>query len=160
MKKESTVSAVWPLAENLAESLGLSLWDVRFVKEGANYILRLFIDKEGGVALEDCEAMSRAIDKPLDELDPIEQAYTLEVSSPGLERELSRPEHFVKLKGETIVIKLYKAVDNNREIMGVLEDVTAEGIGIVTKEGLRRIPEKEAASVRQYYDFGGTRENE
>ena len=91
-KGGNTVSKVAALAKPIAEELGLSLWDVRFVKEGAQYYLRIFIDKEGGVSVDDCERMSRAIDKPLDELDPIEQSYILEVCSPGIERELSRPD--------------------------------------------------------------------
>ena len=90
-EKGNTVAAVWQIAQPIAESLGLELWDVRFVKEGADWFLRIFIDKEDGVSIDDCEAMSRAIDKPLDDADPISQSYCLEVSSPGVERELVRP---------------------------------------------------------------------
>ena len=78
-KGGNTVAQVWELAKPLAEELGLTLWDVRFVKEGAQWYLRIFIDKEDGVGIDDCVAMSHAIDKPLDELDPISQAYCLEV---------------------------------------------------------------------------------
>ena len=80
-KGGNTVAQVWELAKPLAEELGLTLWDVRFVKEGAQWYLRIFIDKEDGVGIDDCVAMSHAIDKPLDELDPIHQAYCLEVCS-------------------------------------------------------------------------------
>lgn len=78
----------------IIERLGLSLWDVRFVKEGAEYYLRVFIDSENGITIEDCENVSRAIDEPLDIADPISQSYCLEVSSPGVERELRTDEHF------------------------------------------------------------------
>ena len=85
-KKPSTVQIVTDLVSPFAEALGLSLWDVRYEKEGAGWYLRIFIDKPGGVNIDDCEALSRAVDAPLDEADPIPESYTLEVSSPGIER--------------------------------------------------------------------------
>ena len=90
----NTVAVCTRLARPVAEELGLQLWDVRFVKEGADWYLRFFIDREGGVTINDCEEMSRRLDKLLDEADPIACSYCLEVSSPGVERELIRPEHF------------------------------------------------------------------
>ena len=93
-KGGNTVALVRRLAEPIARDLGLMLWDVRFVKEGADWFLRIFIDKPEGIGIEDCEAMSRAINGPLDELDPVEQSYCLEVCSPGMNRELTRDEHF------------------------------------------------------------------
>ena len=87
-KKTNTVEAVTELVKPIIEQMGLILWDVRFVKEGAGWYLRIFIDKDSGVTIEDCENVTRAVDKPLDDLDPIEQNYCLEVSSPGIEREL------------------------------------------------------------------------
>ena len=119
-EKKNTVSAVWDIAQPIAESLGLILWDVRFQKEGANWYLRIFIDKEGGVDIEDCVAMSHAIEEPLDEADPIEQSYNLQVSSPGLERDLVRDEHFRRFIGEKIMLKLPRAVDGQKEFHGVL----------------------------------------
>ena len=86
--KKSTVEVVYELAKPIADSLGLNIWDIRFLKEGAGWYLRIFIDKPEGVTIEDCENMSRAIDEPLDKADPIDQNYCLEVCSPGLEREL------------------------------------------------------------------------
>lgn len=77
-----TVNAVWDIARPIAEKLGLELWDVRFEKEGADWFLRVFIDKDGGVSIDDCVDMSHALDKPLDDADPIEQSYCLEVCSP------------------------------------------------------------------------------
>ena len=108
----NVVAMVWPLAEKIVKQLGLELWDVRFVKEGSGFYLRIFIDSENGVTIEDCEATSRALDAPLDELDPIAQNYCLEVCSPGLERELVRDEHFKKCKEQ---------VQHNHWLRGILK---------------------------------------
>ena len=94
MSKSSIIAKVWDLAEPVARELGLSLWDVRFEKEGASYFLRILIDKEGGVDINSCEAMSRKIDPLLDEADPIPQSYYLEVWSAGMDRTLERDFHF------------------------------------------------------------------
>ena len=107
-KGGSTVAAVTAIAQPIAERLGLRLWDVRFVKEGADWFLRVFIDKDGGVGIDDCVAMSHALDKPLDEADPIEQSYCLEVSSPGTDRELTRPAHFEACLGERVRARLIR----------------------------------------------------
>lgn len=120
-KGGNTVAQVWELAKPLAEELGLTLWDVRFVKEGAQWYLRIFIDKEDGVGIDDCVAMSHAIDKPLDELDPIHQAYCLEVCSPGIDRELVRPEHFEAFMGVPVRVRLIRPMeDGTREFLGLL----------------------------------------
>ena len=120
-KKGNTVAGIWQLAEPIAKELQLDLWDVRFLKEGAEWYLRIFIDKPNGVTIEDCEAMSRAIDKPLDDLNTIEQSYCLEVCSPGLERELVRPEHFEKFEGWPVKIRLIRPLESGeKEIGGVL----------------------------------------
>ncbi len=102
-------------------SCGVSLWDVRFVKEGASHYLRVFIDKAEGVSIDDCTDVSHAIDPIIDELDPIDTPYYLEVCSPGIERELSRDEHFVAMLGKPVKIKLFKALDGNKELNGILE---------------------------------------
>ena len=120
-KGGNTVQFVWELVEPYAKELGLEIWDVRFVKEGASWYLRIFIDKEGGIEIDDCVNMSHAIEKPLDELDPIEQSYNLQVSSPGIERDLVRDEHFVGYVGEKIMLKLPRAVDGLKEFHGILE---------------------------------------
>ena len=90
---------VWALAKPVVEEAGCTLWDVEYVREAGSWYLRVFIDKEGGVDITDCEKVSRAINTPLDELDPIENAYCLEVCSPGIERELVRDEHFIQFIG-------------------------------------------------------------
>ena len=152
-KGGNTVAAVWEIAEPIAEELGLVIWDIRFVKEGTDWFLRIFIDKDGGVGITDCENMSRAIDKPLDEADPIEQSYCLEVSSPGLERELTRESHFEVCKGEKIKVKMIRAIDGVREFSGVLE--SSEGMSIVLRldDGSAMNIEKKETSYIKLDDF-------
>jgi ribosome maturation factor RimP len=117
-----TVAKVWELCEPIVTGLGLSVWDVRYVKEGAQWYLRIFIDKPGGVDINDCENVSRAVNDPLDELDPIENAYCLEVCSPGIERELVRDEHFAQYIGADVLVKLRQPVEGlGREFDGVLK---------------------------------------
>lgn len=121
-KKSNTVDIVWQLAKPIAESLGLDIWDVRFLKEGSDWFLRIFIEKDDGVTIEDCEKLSRAIDQPLDELNPIDTPYCLEVCSPGLERELIRQEHFESFIGSSVIVKTIRPLENiGREFVGILE---------------------------------------
>ncbi|MBQ4244786.1 MAG: ribosome maturation factor RimP [Clostridia bacterium] len=152
-KGGNTVETVRQIAEPIAESLGLELWDVRFVKEGVSWYLRIFIDKEGGVGIEDCENMSRAIDAPLDEADPIEQSYCLEVSSPGLERELVRDAHFEKYKGEKIKVKFIRPQNGKREYGGILEDYDGRNITLRLENGEGLCFEKKEASYIKLDDF-------
>ena len=147
-KKGNTESIVRALTEPVAQSLGLSLWDVRFQKEGANWYLRITIDKPGGVFIEDCEAMSRAIDPILDEADPIDQAYFLEVSSPGLGRALTRPEHFEALMGQEVRVHTVRPVDGRRDFTGVLADYADGAVTIETASGTRRFEKGDAGSVK------------
>ncbi len=143
-----TVSAVNALAEPIARELGLSIWDVRYVKEGASWYLRIFIDKEGGVSINDCENMSRAIDKPLDELDPIDQSYFLEVCSPGIERELTRPEHFEKMAGREVCVSFFRAIDGQKEVIADLVALRDGNIVLADLDGTEfEIPRKEVSSV-------------
>ena len=126
-KGGNTVAAVWDIAEPTAEQLGLSIWDIRFVKEGADWFLRIFIDKDGGVGITDCENMSRAIDKPLDEADPVDRQYNLQVSSPGIERKLTRDFHFDYAMDEKVILRLIRPYENQREFKGVLIDYSETG---------------------------------
>lgn len=152
-KGGNTVAAVWQIAEPIAKSLGLELWNVRFVKEGVSWYLRIFIDKEGGVGIEDCENMSRAIDAPLDEADPIEQSYCLEVSSPGIERELVRDEHFIRYRGEKVIVKLIRPYNGKREFKGVLEEFDGKNITVRLENGEGLCFEKKEASYIKLDDF-------
>ncbi len=135
-KGGNTVAEVSALVEPIISELGLSLWDVRYVKEGAVWYLRIFIDKEQGVTIEDCEKVTRAIDEPLDKLDPIEESYTLEVSSPGIERELVRNEHFEKFLGAPVMLKLHRPDENGeKEFKGTLVSNDKESVGVILENG-------------------------
>lgn len=152
--KKNTTAAVWEFAQPVAESLGLSLWDVTFTKEGASWYLRIYIDKAGGVSIDDCAGMTRAVDGPLDAADPIEQSYYLEVCSPGVERELRRDEHFQRYIGSPVILKTIRAVDGVREFRGTLASYADGQITVACPERAITISKKEAASVR-LDDFGG-----
>ncbi|MBQ6752439.1 MAG: ribosome maturation factor RimP [Clostridia bacterium] len=139
---------IWELAEPLASDLGLSIWDVRYVKEGADWFLRIFIDKEGGVSIDDCVEMTHAIDGPLDELDPIKDAYTLEVSSPGAERALTRDEHFEKYIGSKVMVKLIRPLDGKREFKGILKGYDKGDVTVETDDTSFVFNKKEASYVK------------
>lgn len=135
-----TVSKVWQLCEPIVREMGLYLWDVRYVKEGAEWYLRVFIDKDGGVDINDCERVSRAINDPLDELDPIENAYCLEVCSPGIERELTRDEHFERFMGADVMVKTRVPVPGaGKEFCGKLKAYSNGEATIVDHSGENEI---------------------
>lgn len=135
-KGGNTVQAVYDIVKPIIESLGLRLWDIRYVKEGAQWYLRVFIDKDGGVTIDDCEAVSRAIDAPLDENDPIEQSYCLEVCSAGIERELTRPEHFRQFIGADIMVKLIRPLPGiGKELFGRLAEESKDEIVMENDDG-------------------------
>ena len=117
------VATVTELVSPITAEHGVMLWDVRFVKEGATWILRVVIDKEEEpVSINDCVAVSRQLSTLLDEVDPIPQSYCLEVTSPGADRELTRPDHFTYYEGYPVEVKLYRAQENGqKEIAGILE---------------------------------------
>ena len=118
-------------AEPVVTAHGCSLWDVEYVREGSDYFLRIYLDKEGGVDINDCEAVSRAVDPILDEKDPISESYHFEVCSAGLERALKRPGDFERFMDSPVMIKLYRPRNGLKEIPGILRGydngrVTAE----------------------------------
>ena len=119
----------------IAARFGCQLWDVRFVKEGAEWFLRVFIDKPGGVSIDDCVDVTRALNDPLDALDPIDREYCLEVCSPGLGRELTRPEHFDAFTGAPVLVRLIRPLpDGRRELRGTLLGLE-DGVVTVQPEG-------------------------
>ena len=148
-KKGNTVELVTGLVKPIAEEMGLSLWDVRFLKEGAEWYLRIIIDKDSGVTIEDCENLTRAVDQPLDELDPIEQNYILEVSSPGIERELIKPEHFDAFLGAEVMIKLIRPDDSgNRELSGTLVAHDKDTVTVVCEGDQKVINKKDTVYIK------------
>lgn len=121
------VDIVSDIARPIVEELGCELWDVEYVSEGGQWFLRVYIDKESGVSINDCEAVSRAIDPVLDERDPIETSYTFEVSSAGLDRALKKPEHFQRFMGELVEVKLYKPTEGSKLFTGELTAYSDDG---------------------------------
>ncbi len=125
---------VFALIRDTVEAQGVSLWDVKYVKEGASWYLRVILDSDEGISIDDCTNVHHAIDPVLDEADPIKDSYYLEVCSPGLVRELSRPEHFEKYKGEAVKLKLYKAINGSKELCGRLISFDGKEIVIEAAE--------------------------
>ena len=127
-KRGSTTDIVRSIAQPLAAELGLTLWDVTFTKEGAEWYLRIFIDKPEGINIDDCVNMTHAINPILDKEDPISQEYMLEVSSPGINRKLTRQEHFEAFLEAPVHVKLIRPLENGvRELEGILIDVMENG---------------------------------
>ena len=159
--KKPIAQQVWELTEPTAASLGYTLWDVEYVKEGADWILRFTIDKPGtlsgevpGISIDDCETFHRAIDPLLDEADPIEGSYTLEVSSAGADRALKKPEHFRQFMGSEVEIKLYRPRDGRKEHVGVLTNYAEDGTVTIDVAGTpTTFEKKELAQVRLYVRF-------
>ena len=124
------------IAQPIAQQCGVEIWDVRYVKEGAQWYLRVFIDKEEGISINDCEAVSRALDEPLEKNDPVKDAYILEVSSPGVERELTRPEHFERFMGADIMVRLIRPMEVlGRDFCGVLTDFDKDSFTVTDHDG-------------------------
>lgn len=132
---------------------GVSVYDVEYVKEGSTYYLRVYIDKPGGVSILDCESVSRALSDELDRVDPIPDAYILEVSSPGLGRTLKKDKHLQTSIGQEVEIKLFKPVDKCKEFSGVLERFDEENIVIREGEAEKIFSRKEIALIRLALDF-------
>lgn len=156
-KGKSVISAVRELVTPYAQELGLEIWDVRYLKEGSQWYLRIFIEKDGGVDINDCENMSRAIDKPLDDADLIDNEYILEVSSPGVERELINDEHFEKYIGADIMIKMIRPIEGiGKEFKGKLTAYNKGEVLITDHSGENRVSinKKDAAYIKlDDFDF-------
>ena len=131
MKKKEIEDYCEQLVTPILEQESLKLWDVEYVKEGPDYYLRVYADKEGGITIDDCEKVSRALSVKLDEEDKIKDAYILEVSSPGLTRQLKSERDFVNSIGRQVDVKLYKALDGiGKEFTGILEGADEDKVSI------------------------------
>ena len=144
---------VWQFAEPVVKELGCSLWDVEYVREGADWFLRLYIDKDGGVDINDCEAVSRAVDPILDEKDPIPDSYHFEVCSAGLERVLKRPSDFEAFMGSTVLVKLYRPKDGQKEFVGTLSGYEDGSVTLTVGANSTTFEKTEVALVRLYVEF-------
>ena len=145
---------VWELADPIAEEIGLWVWDVEFVKEGARRVLRITVDSENGVNIEDCEKLHRAIDPLLDEADLIEEQYYLEVSSPGIERELKTDVHIEACEGWDVEVKLYAPRDGSKMFRGTLMPLGENGEICISSNGEPiTFPREAVAKISTYFEF-------
>ena len=150
MKVTEQVAA---FAEPIVKEHGCALWDVEYVREGSEYFLRLYIDKDGGVDILDCEAISRRVSDLLDEADPIESSYIFEVASAGAERPLKRPGDFEQFMGSPVLLKTYKPVDGRKEFSGDLAGYDNGAVTLRIGEEEKRFEKDAVALVRLRCDF-------
>ena len=151
MKKVTEIVA--ELAQPVVEANGCKLWDVEYVREAGQWYLRVFIDKEGGVDILDCEAISRVVSDLLDEADPIEGSYTFEVGSAGAERPLKCESDFAQFMGADVLLKTYKPRDGRKEFAGVLAGYDNGAVSITVGDEQLRFEKAEIALVRLRCDF-------
>lgn len=137
----------------IVERFGVEIYDVEYVKEGSDWYLRAYIDKPDGVNIQDCENVSRALSDELDKEDFIEDAYILEVSSPGLGRALKKDKHLEKSLGEEVEIKTYKPIDKQKEFKGVLKAYDADSITVTIENEEKIFAREEIAIIRLALDF-------
>ena len=140
-------------AQPIVEAHGCTLWDVEFVREGSERFLRLYIDKDGGVDISDCEAISRAVDPILDEKDPISESYHFEVCSAGLERKLTRPADFERFMGSPVMVKLYRPKNGLKEIPGILRGYNDGRVTVEAGKETLEFEKSEVALVRLRVEF-------
>ena len=141
------------LAQPVVEEKGCELWDVEYVREGSERFLRIYLDKEGGVDINDCEAVSRAMDPILDEADPIPESYHFEVCSAGLGRALKRPGDFARFLGSPITVKLYRPRNGLKEIPGVLRGYEEGRVTLEAGKETITFEKSEVALVRLRVEF-------
>ena len=153
MKKITELTA--ELAAPAIAEQGCTLWDVEYVKEAGTWYLRILLDKEGGVDILDCEEISRKVSDLLDEADPIEGSYTLEVGSAGAERVLKRPSDFQRFLGSPVLVKLYRAREGRKEFAGHLKayDEATGDVTVTVGKQEQVFPKKETALVRLRVEF-------
>lgn len=150
---KNVAETVQSIIRPTVNGLGYYLWDVEYVKEGSEWYLRVTIDSEDGITLDDCEAVSRAIDPILDEYDPIEESYHLEVSSPGIERVLRTAEHIEAFSGEEVEAKLFAPLDGKKSIRGKLCGI-ADGVVTIVSDGKEyAVAHKSIARMHTVFDF-------
>ena len=141
------------LAAPIAEQNGCTLWDVEYVREAGQWFLRVYIDKPEGISINDCEAVSRPLSDALDEADPIEGSYVLEVSSAGADRPLNKPAHHQQVPGEEVEVRLYRPLDGRKEYTGVLKGYDGGDVTIETAGEARTFVKKDVAQVRLTVHF-------
>lgn len=146
MKNDALVIQIYEMVKPISDELNYEIYHVEYVKENGEYYLRIYIEKEGGITLSDCEALSRRVSDLMDEKDPIPEAYFLEVSSPGLNRTLFTEAHYKRFVGREVMVKLTKAIEGKKSIKGILKEVNEENI-IVEADTLISIPKDKIKSA-------------
>ena len=141
------------LAAPIVADAGCELWDVEYVREAGEWFLRVYIDKAEGISIDDCEAVSRPLSDKLDEVDPIEGSYTFEVSSAGAERALKKPEHFAKMTGRQVELRLYRAADGKKSVVGTLSGYAGGDVTLLLPDGPHTFPKADVAQVKLYVTF-------
>ena len=142
------------MAQPIIDQFGFELVDVEYVKEAGNWYLRFYIDKEGGITVDDCEAVSRIFSDKLDELDFIEDAYIMEVSSPGLGRPLKKEKDYVRSMGKEVEIRTYRPIEKQKEFCGILNAYDDNSVTIEEEDGTERVFQKsDIALIRLAFDF-------
>ena len=144
---------VLKMAEPFARNEGVEIYDVEFKKEGKDWFLRVYLFSPKGITIENCEAVSRALSDELDREDPIDQSYYLEVSSPGIDRVLSKDKHFESALGEKIDVKLFEAIDGEKMLCGILEKYENKTIYLKQEEKLFEIEKSKVSQARVTFDM-------
>lgn len=153
-KREIYESRTEAMILPILEEFGFELVDVEYVKEGGTWYLRAYIDKEGGITVNDCEAVARRMNDLLDEEDYIEESYVFEVSSPGLGRPLKKEKDYIRSMGKDVEIRTYRAVNRQKEFIGALKAYTDDTVTIETEDGEEMtFQKKEIALIRLAFDF-------
>ena len=153
-KKEVYEQKTEEILNPIVEKHGFDLWDVEYVKEGGNWYLRAYIDKEGGITVNDCEAVARRMNDLLDEEDFISDSYVFEVSSPGLGRPLKKEKDYIRSMGKELEIRTYRAIDREKEFYGILKAYDADTVTIEQEDGKEMVFEKSnIALIRLAFDF-------
>ncbi|MTI82241.1 MAG: ribosome maturation factor RimP [Firmicutes bacterium] len=153
MSKVNIVNQVEKITAQITKTMNLELVDVDYVKEGAHWYLRVYIDKPNGVDLDDCQEVSEKLDTLLDEKDPIPDPYILEVSSPGIERPLKKDEDFEKFAGRMITIKTYVPISGEKNFTGLLQGLDQSGVQMEVDHQQVVIPKDKIASARLAVEF-------
>jgi ribosome maturation factor RimP len=148
MKSEGLIQRLWEIIEPVVVSEGMELVELEFQREPRGWVLRLFIDREGGVTLKDCTAISRQVSDLLDVKDPIEQSYQLEVSSPGLDRPIRKPRDFERFLGHRVRVTLSESGERRRVVQGILAGVEGEALRLDQAGGTFEIPLKDVVRAR------------
>lgn len=153
MARTKIQEVVYDIAKPIVDEYGFELVDVEYVKEGSNWFLRVYIDKDGGINIDDCQAVSEKLSTTLDEIDPIDHAYFLEVSSPGLDRPLKTQRDFEKYRGSLVEVKLFKSIDGKKVFEGTLEGLVGTYIVIMHEGEEIRFPKENVALVKRVITF-------